>query len=229
MEYQPIRLNDFTVKLRSLKFEPQPPSGDEVTFHAELSYPEALGAPVFALDVTTSLSGASTTGDPEQQKPDSKWLKQVQNFLEQLQAGFLLMTPGSAEEPSEAPDPDPDPGLAEMEISIVPSLVSINVRGDLDIVFVVASAISAEPPASDSPHHPVTVWAVSNTNLPAGGCQSYHARNRPISGTVYCTGGWIRVNGLPKIHNNQHDDVTTKKVRVRAVTSAAYYITGSYH
>lgn len=229
MEYQPIRLNDFTVRLRSLKFEPQPPIGNEVTFHAELSYPEALGEPVFALDVTTSLSGAGTTPDPEQQKPDSKWLKQVENFLEQLQAGFLLMSPGSAEEPPDDPDPDPDPGLAEREISIVPSLVSIEVQGDFDIVFVVSSAISAEPPASDSGHHPVTVWAVANTTLPAGGCQTYHARNSQIGGTVYCTGGWIRVNKHPKIGVNQHTDVSAKKVRVRAVTNAAYYITGSYH
>lgn len=201
---------DAAVKLHRLHFELVSEDDRRVTYRAIASGDSTQGAALFALTVITATPGSS---DEE---------AELEEFLEQLRAGFLLLGPVAGQKPSESHQPIPF--HPRMEILIIPELITVKGDGVFEVVFAVESAIIVGvTPVIGSLTRPLIRFASRNAVGDARWKKKIYFKakhHRRLRGTVTCSKGKVGVKpgpwgttGFVDVTTSNQNGVTTRRTR----------------
>ena len=117
------------VKLQHMKFQPVEQDEHKAVYRAIIEDDDAPGKPVYALTVTVAPPG------------DSEAKKQLDSFLSEMEAGFVLTARNPEEDAGDNREPLPDLDLAK-EILIEPQLVRLRaLDGLFGVTVVVRTAV----------------------------------------------------------------------------------------
>ena len=119
---------DPAVRLRHMDFRPVEVDDYKAVYRAFIDDAEAPGAPVYALTVTVA-----SPGDGE--------AEELERFLNDMEAGFVLTAPNPEEDTGDDQEPLPDLDL-DKEILIEPQLVQLRtLDGTFGVTVVVRTAV----------------------------------------------------------------------------------------
>lgn len=209
------------VDLKPLTFDLAEDNGTAAIYVARVDEPDAPGGPEYALTVTVA--------SPRQ---DAEAKAEIDAFLSEMRAAFLLTAPNPDEDSPD--DQEPGPFDIAAEIQIVPELVQLRtLKGTFGVTAIVRTEVEegdteavesfAEP--ATGPPDPVRhkIGAGKNHRYTAkGGIKTATAAALKGSGNIRPPVKAIFVGGSPQ-------SVTAKTVIVHGVTACTYNFAGKFN
>jgi hypothetical protein len=209
------------VDLRSLQFRKIEDKGGKSVFRALVDDSEAPGQPVYALTVTTASPGE-----------DEKAKAELDAFLDELRAGFVLTAPNPDEAPCD--DKEPEPFHIKTQTQIEFDLIRLRtLKGTFGVTVVVQTAVDGDPStaeeiaAAPAPGQPIlyrdTVLAgKEHTYTAIGGLRTATVTARQGSGSIRRPRKHVHAGGRSK-------SLRARRVIVHGDTFMVYDFVGRFN
>jgi hypothetical protein len=210
------------VDLRRLEFHEVEDRDGKSVHQALVDDSDAPGGPVYALTVTTA-----SPGDDEKAKAE------LDAFLDEMRAGFVLTAPNPDEPPCD--DQEPDPFDIGTQTQIEPGLVQLRtLKGTFGVTVVVQTAADGdhstnaeEAAAEPAPGQPIRARVTvqpgkEHTYTAVGGLKTATVTARQGSGTIRKPQKGITAGGGPR-------SLTASRVIVHGNTLMVYDFVGRFN